>query len=84
MGVVHPVEDDEAGIDRLVLALARDDGAGMAAKAPLGFVEHDRVGFRQQMRRGHPGNAPPDDSNAAGGVARGSRTAFSDFPHVVA
>ena len=37
VGVVHLVEHDETGIDRLIAPLARDDGAGMAAQTRFGF-----------------------------------------------
>ena len=37
------VEDDKAGIDGLIAALACDDGAGMAAQPGFAFKKHHGV-----------------------------------------
>ena len=59
MRVVHLVEDDEAGIHRLIPALATKLGPGMTAKAIFGLEQHDRVMVGQKVGGPHAGNPPP-------------------------
>ena len=49
--VIRVVEDDEAGVDRLVAAPAGHHGAGMAAQPRLGLVERDFGEIRKAARR---------------------------------
>jgi hypothetical protein len=45
IGVSHVIEDDKAGIDRLIAIPARHDGARMAAQPRFGLIERHIVGF---------------------------------------
>jgi hypothetical protein len=67
--IVHPVEDDEAGIDRLVAALAGKHGAGMAAQPGLGFEQV--TACRLARRYGPPPSRKcrPRQRRCGGGLA---------------
>ena len=67
IGIVHLVEHDEAGIHRLITALARQQRSGMAPKPRCRLVQHDGMILGQHMRCGHARYPAPDDSNAACG-----------------
>ena len=71
MRIVDVVVDDEPGINRLILALARDDRPCVATKTRFGLVQHDGVGVGQKMGRRHAGNPTSDNSNAAAGGTQG-------------
>ena len=64
--IVHPVEHDEPGIDRLIPPLARQHGAGVTAKPTLRLVQHHGMIARQQLCCRHPRDAAADDGHAAG------------------
>jgi hypothetical protein len=63
-GVVAVVEDDEAGVHTVELALGLHlDGPGMAARARGGLEHGDLVPRVQEVRAGEAGDAGPDDGD---------------------
>ena len=79
MRIIHLVVDDKAGVDRLILALACEHGASVAAKAGFGFIKHNGVGVGQKMRCCHAGNPPSDNGNAAAGGTHGLKRHSDSF-----
>ena len=67
IGIVHAVEHDKAGIDRLIATLASQHGAGVAAQTGFGLKQGNVMLLCQKMRGRHARDAASDHGNAAGG-----------------
>lgn len=66
VGIGRVVEDDEAGIDRLVAPAPGDDGACMPAEPRLGLEERHPRMTHEREGRGQAGDPATDDGNARG------------------
>ena len=74
VGIVRPVEDDEAGVDRNARAVIIDrDGAAVAADARRLLIDRDVVVRVEQIGRAQAGNARPDDRDLRHVQSAGSR-----------